>query len=299
MTEEKKPLSFRFELDVNRRNIPDDVLLDDLKTVAASLKQPSVTGREYDKYGTYNKSSLIKRFGGWSDALKKAGLVVKHHNAGVGAEDAIADLRGVAANLRKESVTQDEYSRGGHFSPGPLIRHFGSWFKALEAAGLKPTRNLNIPQQLLFENLEKMWRTLGRQPKYTEVEKPFSAYSGGTYEARFGSWRKALEAFVQFINSDKEIEKPTLKQKMEGITEQRMVNRKTSRAINLRLRFRVLQRDNFTCRACGKSPATVPGLTLHVDHKRPWSKDGETVIENLQTLCEACNLGKSDMLSNV
>ena len=71
---------------------------------------------------------------------------------------------------------------------------------------------------------------------------------------------------------------------------------KTSRDINLRLRFRVLQRDNFKCCACGASPAKDASVELHVDHILPWSKGGETVFENLQTLCSKCNLGKSDMV---
>jgi 5-methylcytosine-specific restriction endonuclease McrA len=35
---------------------------------------------------------------------------------------------------------------------------------------------------------------------------------------------------------------------------------------------------------------------LHVDHIKPWSLGGLTVDENLQTLCEPCNLGKSNAL---
>jgi 5-methylcytosine-specific restriction endonuclease McrA len=36
------------------------------------------------------------------------------------------------------------------------------------------------------------------------------------------------------------------------------------------------------------------GVELHVDHILPWSKDGETVEENLQTKCSKCNLGKGN-----
>jgi 5-methylcytosine-specific restriction endonuclease McrA len=57
-----------------------------------------------------------------------------------------------------------------------------------------------------------------------------------------------------------------------------------------------MKRDNFSCRACGASPASEPGLTLHVDHIVAWSRGGETVDDNLQTLCEPCNLGKSNVL---
>jgi 5-methylcytosine-specific restriction endonuclease McrA len=35
-------------------------------------------------------------------------------------------------------------------------------------------------------------------------------------------------------------------------------------------------------------------VQLHVDHIKPWSLGGETVAENLQTLCDQCNAGKSN-----
>jgi 5-methylcytosine-specific restriction endonuclease McrA len=71
---------------------------------------------------------------------------------------------------------------------------------------------------------------------------------------------------------------------------------KTGRDPSLRLRWRVLQRDNSRCCACGSSPAITLGVELHVDHIHPWSEGGETVLENLQTLCSKCNLGKSNLL---
>ena len=70
---------------------------------------------------------------------------------------------------------------------------------------------------------------------------------------------------------------------------------KTSREVNLRLRFKVMQRDNFKCCICGASPATNPSIELHIDHIVPWSKGGETLLENLQTLCSNCNYGKSNL----
>ncbi|MCC6294516.1 MAG: HNH endonuclease [Bryobacterales bacterium] len=47
---------------------------------------------------------------------------------------------------------------------------------------------------------------------------------------------------------------------------------------------------------CGASPAIQRGVQLEVDHILPWSKGGKSTIDNLQTLCSACNEGKSDVL---
>ena len=59
------------------------------------------------------------------------------------------------------------------------------------------------------------------------------------------------------------------------------------------LRYNVLKRDNFTCVLCGVS--SKDGAKLHVDHIIPIAKGGKTVMSNLQTLCDRCNIGKSDI----
>ena len=55
----------------------------------------------------------------------------------------------------------------------------------------------------------------------------------------------------------------------------------------------VLARDNWTCCSCGRS-SKEEGITLEVDHIVPRSKGGSDDIDNLQTLCKKCNIGKSN-----
>ena len=69
-------------------------------------------------------------------------------------------------------------------------------------------------------------------------------------------------------------------------------HRNTSRSISDKLRYQILKRDSFKCCACGASPAKEASVELHIDHIVPWSKGGKTEIDNLQTLCSKCNLGK-------
>ena len=63
------------------------------------------------------------------------------------------------------------------------------------------------------------------------------------------------------------------------------------------LRYDILVRDGFRCKICGASAAD--GVKLHVDHILPVSKGGKTVESNLRTLCERCNLGKSNKIESV
>jgi hypothetical protein len=62
--------------------------------------------------------------------------------------------------------------------------------------------------------------------------------------------------------------------------------------IPLGMRYKVLSRDNFKCTLCGESPATNPKIKLHVDHIISKVKGGETIMENLWSVCSDCNLGK-------
>lgn len=62
--------------------------------------------------------------------------------------------------------------------------------------------------------------------------------------------------------------------------------------MNDEIRYNVLKRDNYTCQICGIT--ANDGAKLHVDHIVPVSKGGKTVMSNLQTLCDRCNIGKSN-----
>ncbi len=211
---------------------------------------------------------------------------LESHNRNVPDQDLIDDLKRVADELEKDKVTIDEYNERGNYHSTTLNRRFGSWFKALEKAGLKKTRTLNISNDELFENLVDVWTSLGRQPKYNDLTKDVSKYSSGTYEKRFGGWRKSLEAFVSWVNGGELPEQ-------SGVEQQKVSSKRTPRNINWRLRAMVLMKDGARCKLCGATPQD--GAKLHVDHIVPWANGGETVFENLQILCEKCNIGKSNV----
>jgi len=67
------------------------------------------------------------------------------------------------------------------------------------------------------------------------------------------------------------------------------------RNISKRLRFYILNRDNFTCNYCWRK---APNVKLHIDHKKPWSIWWKTHKDNLVSACSDCNLWKSNLYSN-
>ena len=197
----------------------------------------------------------------------------------------------------------------GKYPRDLFFRRFGTWNGALEAADLKPImpkgqgNNRKITEYQCFEEIERIWVELGRQPTTTDIKKGVSKFSLHAYERRFGSWRKALEFFVAYMNGEREVEQPTENEvdvqeksiQPQAENKDKIVH-KTKRDIPLRTRFLVMKRDDFKCCMCGRSPATTHGLEIQVDHIIPWAKGGESIMENLHTLCRDCNEGKGDQL---
>jgi len=57
-------------------------------------------------------------------------------------------------------------------------------------------------------------------------------------------------------------------------------------------RWQVFERDNWRCVSCGRG--ADEGAILEVDHILPRSKGGKDTLDNFQTLCRECNIGKSN-----
>ncbi len=295
----------KFELAPDNRGASDEILVDDLRRVAGQLGQRSVTREQYDDCGKFHSTTIRMRLGSWNRALQLAGLDVdKRMN--ISREECLADLRRAASQLNKNCMSIKEYKQSGQFTEGPFYRHFGTWAAAVNAAGLEISNHYfrRKTDEELFQNIETVWMNLGRQPKREDMREPSSSIGPDAYRRRFGSWKKALHAFVEFMSteSEKSVNQCESNENSSTIMASQpaavlpIYEHKTQRNVSWRLRFIVMRRDTFKCRYCGASPATIPGVILEVDHIVPWSKGGETVFNNLQTLCQTCNGGKSDLI---
>ncbi|MCL2406950.1 MAG: HNH endonuclease [Defluviitaleaceae bacterium] len=209
-------------------------------------------------------------------------------------EELLADIKKVASanNGQLTQKIYNDYRKNVDSTIADsttICRQIG-WSKAVELIGMQKSKyqnNAKISETELHEEILRLWTELGRQPTTTDL-KSKSKYPRNKFSARFGSWGDALNKFIQWANSEGFAPPDSTTSELHG--------RHTSRDVNLRLRYMVLKRDNFKCCSCGRSPAITSGLELHADHITPWVEGGETVLENLQTLCKACNLGKGDMV---
>ena len=273
------------------------------------------TRDEFNHFSKQHTASIYQyRFGSWSKAiealceLKRIPMpripgtpltkVVNHDDlrqcnrycrAPITKDDLIADLQLVKSKNTDVSITYKIYkSNGGSYHIDTFRSHFGSWAKAVEAVGGVPGGhgNARFTNDKLFDEIQRVWERLGRQPKFEEMRR-HGKITPQTYHRRFGSWMKAVHAFCDDRNNDSaeeappealdsdqssiQIESKEVPSIVQNIAPpQLIVFRKTGRAVPKRLRFRVFEREAFTCKACGRSPEKH-GVSLEADHIIPYS----------------------------
>ena len=156
----------RYELKPDNRNCPDDVLLDDLRAVAARLDKSTLTKDEYNKNGRFSAATMQNRFGSWNNALLQSNLNVGKRNS-IPHQELLSDLRQVAEKLGTKVVSVEAYAILGTFSAPTVSKPFGSWSKALAAAGLEVSSAWH-PKANDDELLSNLATCIGIEPIITE-----------------------------------------------------------------------------------------------------------------------------------
>ncbi len=211
-------------------------------------------------------------------------------------ESIITELKRVAENFGYRRYSRHDFDSVSSTCKGSVvIERFGSWDAALAATklSLSPCRRRRkdrIPTNDLLSELARIWESLGHRPSKTEWDNSDARYSYTTYKNRFEGWLSACKVLVDEEQLH-EVNKTKTARHNAG---EKPIPKERSRNVPLKVRLAVLKRDRFRCVLCGRSPATHSGVTLHLDHKIPYSDGGETTQENLQTLCQDCNWGKGN-----
>jgi len=298
----------------------DDFLFLEMKRVWESLgHRPSYS--DFKRLGQISPKPFVRRFGSWKKAIEDFFSRTEYGSSGSPNCRAtpnllVEELSRIAKSGKRTILTFDRYRKlGGKYSRGVFQRHFGSWKAALQSVGLHDGDYGRYSDEELFEEMQRLWEKYGRQPRREDMDRDGN-FSAKPFEKRFGGWTQAVHAFCADRQSStgwgpdahqasmalaEELRKPeslapTIQSKVAITGSKETIVVDSRRVPSLRLRFQVMQRDNFRCVICGRAPATHTGLVLQVDHKTPWARGGPTVIDNLQTLCKDCNSGKSDLL---
>ena len=141
-------------------------------------------------------------------------------------------------------------------------------------------KNVKIPTTELVHDVIAVAKKLRKMTVSESEYHIYGKYGTSTVLRRFGGWSMALNACGLY-----------------SFKEHRQIYHRAERKpVSLKIRHLVLKRDEFRCVHCGASPGTCASVILHVDHIVPVAKGGTYIMENLQTLCSRCNIGKSDIL---
>ena len=104
---------------------------------------------------------------------------------------------------------------------------------------------------------------------------------------KINKYKSESETVIEFIENAilKSLPKEVLTQE-----ELKEINRR--RNIKDTTRYSVLERAGFKCQCCGIKPLKNNDVILHIDHIIPYSLGGSDNIDNLQVLCDKCNISK-------
>lgn len=238
----------------------------------------------------------------------------RHQMSKIPREKAIAELEKVARHFNYTDFKQSDFDKIADISYYTVYREFGPWKEVMEflADHLRKqgidfkitTRRSSYSVQEMFDEMERLWKQLGHRPSRNEWAAARPNISYDSIYRRFGGWTNACVKFIEYKSGgvitagDDQEEEQVVQLSLPENKETRSLKRavEKSRTVPLNLRLKVLSRDKFRCVFCGKSPATDIGTKLHIDHIVPFSSGGTNTLGNLQTLCDECNLGKSDRI---
>ncbi|ATZ21789.1 HNH endonuclease [Mesoplasma tabanidae] len=146
---------------------------------------------------------------------------------------------------------------------------------------IKPKKFYKYEKEIYFSNYMK-----------PAVDFNINLSKGYVTPAGRNSYREnMIKTFEQIFDMLESVEKEKAKRSSEEF------RRRYERSlVSDRVRIQILNRDNLTCQVCGESKKNDSSLVLHIDHKVPIAKGGNSDLSNLWTLCKRCNLGKSDLI---
>ncbi len=148
------------------------------------------------------------------------------------------------------------------------------------------SKNFGMNERTRFRNLKEyedgLFSKIVYTPKFPTITLRLNATT--FYNNAYKNYEKVIALNLQEIVLCYELAIQK-KGKMSFVQQQRAI-------ITDKVRYGILKRDDFKCCVCGST--AKDGLKLEVDHIIPVSKGGKSTPDNLRTLCERCNRGKSN-----
>ena len=109
-------------------NISDEALIEDMRRTARRLGKIYIKYSEYAGY--YHPRTIAARFGGWNNALTKAGLIIMR-NGKIDDNKLLLNMKKVWDSLGRQPRYEEMIKPLSQYSAPTYARYFGSWRRAL------------------------------------------------------------------------------------------------------------------------------------------------------------------------
>jgi hypothetical protein len=117
-------------------------------------------------------------------------------------DEIVAAIKRAAQELGVDRLSAETFQQLTGIARPTVRRHFGSWDKATDRAGVKPARTskasyVKVSDQELFKNIHVLRQELGRLPTFLALKG--LPLGDRVYRHRFGSWNGAMEAYRRWL----------------------------------------------------------------------------------------------------
>lgn len=170
------------------RYYSNEELIEQLRTLGRTLGRIP-TGRDLDPKTMAHRDTYKLRFGSWYSALREAGFETAKKS--YSRDELIEQLRFMQKELGRTPELRDVTKYVNCASPSTFSNMFGSWNKALEAAGIDP-RVKDYTREEMIAQLQDMYQKLGRKPTTRELGLKYNTASPARFVREFGSLNNAL-----------------------------------------------------------------------------------------------------------
>ncbi len=181
---------------------PDEVMLDEVRRVAALVDKPVLSCQEFGRHSTINPETIRLRFGGWRSVLELAGVGYRYCRHVKGArrkrtdEELLAEVRRVAGIVDKRTLTTLDFKNHSKLSVHRLAQRFGGWENLLRRAGLEHRLSIKLAGFPTAERLLCLIRQFATQTDPSEFSLAnFKSETGITIHVirrLFGGWENAV-----------------------------------------------------------------------------------------------------------
>lgn len=170
----------------------DAELIEDIRAVAAEVGEKP-TLNDYREHGIAAVTTIYSHFDSWQNALESAGYEPREPDSEVTEEELLTELNRLADELGDRPTATDMNDHGAYWV-STYRRAFGSWNKALEAAGIdsSPSQDRQpVSDEELLKELKRVAENVDGTPDARAMVQ-YGEHSANTYIRRFGSWNDAV-----------------------------------------------------------------------------------------------------------